>query len=101
MPISGLIVTLTDDLPQQEAALSAMRKHPALELGQPRYNQVPLVVESVDDEEDRLIWEWLYALPGVTMVVVAFIHFDDDGNIEPRSDLAIANEGSYPAADRP
>lgn len=99
MPISGLVVTLTDDLALQEAALAAMRKDPALELGERRYNQVPLVIETVGDEEDRLIWEWLYKLPGVAMVVVAFVHFDDDRNIEPNSKLAIVHEASYPAAD--
>jgi hypothetical protein len=92
MPISGLVVTLTEDLAQQEAALSAMRKHPAFELGERRHNQVPLVVETVGDEDDRLMWEWLYALPGVAMVVVAFVHFDDDPRVEPNLKLAVVHE---------
>jgi hypothetical protein len=94
MPISGLVVTLTDDFAQQEAALLAMRKHPALELGERRHNQVPLVVETVGDEEDRLMWEWLSALPGVAMVVVAFVHFDDDRSVEPNLKLAVVHETS-------
>jgi hypothetical protein len=78
MPISGLVVTLSDDAALQRAALAGLREHPALELGERSINQVPVVVESAGEEEDRLIWEWLHALPGVAMVVVAFIHFDED-----------------------
>lgn len=77
MPISGLIVHLSENRTLQHAALAAMREHPALELGEQRRNQLALVVESACEEEDRLTWEWLHALPGVTMVVVAFVHFDE------------------------
>ena len=78
MPISGLVVTLSPDPQVREAACAAMRAHPALELGELLRGRAPVVVESSDENEDRLVWEWLHALPGVEMVVVAFIHFDDD-----------------------
>ncbi len=95
MPISGLVVTLTDEPASQKAALAAMREHRALELGEQRCNQVALVVESACEEEDRLIWEWMHTLPGVVMAVVAFIHFDDGFGDE--SDLHAA---LFPVMDR-
>jgi hypothetical protein len=78
MPISGLVVTLAEDQAAQDAAVAAMSAHPAIEIGTRSFNQMPVVVETVDEEQDRLIWEWLHALPGVVMVVVALIHFDDE-----------------------
>jgi hypothetical protein len=72
-----------------------MREHPALELGEQRRNQLALVVDSACEEEDRLIWEWLHALPGVTMVVVAFIHFDEP-NEESNSQANSLTETSLP-----
>lgn len=77
MPISGLVVTLVDDLSAREVTLASLRNHPALEVGEFASGRVPVVVESLDEDEDRLIWEWLHSLPGVMLVVVAFISFDD------------------------
>jgi hypothetical protein len=100
MPISGLVVTLTDNPVLQQAALAAMRDNPALELGERRYNQIALVVESAGEEEDRLIWEWLHALPGVAMVVVAFIHFDDEPGDGSDSQVDVIHDSSFSALDR-
>jgi hypothetical protein len=99
MPISGLVVTLADNPVLQQAALAAMREHPALELGERRCNQVALVVESACEEEDRLIWEWLHALPGVAMVVVAFIHFDDEPGAESDAPVPVLDDALFSASD--
>ena len=99
MPISGLVVTLTDNPVLQQAALAAMREHPALELGERTRNQIALVAESACEEEDRLIWEWLHALPGVAMVVVAFIHFDDEPGDDSDSPVHVLHDGSFSASD--
>jgi hypothetical protein len=95
MPISGLVVTLTDNPVLQQAALAAMREHPALELGERSCNQFALVVESAGEEEDRLIWEWLHALPGVAMVVIAFIHFDDEPGDASESQVDVFHDSSF------
>lgn len=78
MPISGLVVTLADDPSAREVCLAALRDHPALETGALAGGRIPVVVDSSDEDEDRLIWEWLHLLPGVLLVVVAYISFDDD-----------------------
>lgn len=78
MPISGLVVTLLDEPFAREASLAAMREHPFLDIGEIAEGRVPVVVDTLDENEDRLVWEWLHSLPGVALVVVAFISFDDD-----------------------
>jgi hypothetical protein len=78
MPISGLVVTLVDDRQSQLRALDILNQYPAIDVGEPSLGRVPIVVETSDADEDRLVWEWLHAIPGVAVVVVAFIHFDDD-----------------------
>jgi len=101
MPISGLVVTLSDDAVLQRAALDAMRHHPALELGERSIHQIPVVVESASEEEDRLIWEWLHTLPGVALVVVAFIHFDEDPvDAGLDSEAALVPDAWLPSGDR-
>jgi hypothetical protein len=80
MPISGLVVTLADDSAAREVSLAAMREHPALEIGELNCGRVPVVVDSADEMEDRLVWDWLHSLPGVALVVVAFISFDDESS---------------------
>lgn len=82
MPISGLVVTLVDDLSARETCLALLRDHPALEIGELAGGRVPVVVDSLDDCEDRLIWDWLHSLPGVSLVVVAYISFDEDSPAE-------------------
>lgn len=101
MPISGLVITLAEDPPWRTAALAALRDHPAIEVGEPTANRVPVVVDTADEEEDRRLWEWLHALPGVVLVVVAFIHFEQGPNPadEPCSSSGLAVESSLLSAD--
>jgi hypothetical protein len=57
-----------------------MRDHPALEIGELNCGRVPVVVDSADEVEDHLVWDWLHSLPGVALVVIAFISFDDESS---------------------
>jgi hypothetical protein len=78
MPISGLVVALVDDLETRRTALAMLAQHPAIDVGEPAGGRVPIVVETLDENDDRLVWEWIHTVPGVTFVVVAYIHFDED-----------------------
>jgi hypothetical protein len=89
MPISGLVLTLVEEPHARQGALEILRRHPAIEVGEPADVRVPIVVETTDAEEDRLVWEWLHAIPGVSFVVVAFIHFDE-GDAECGSSSSFA-----------
>jgi hypothetical protein len=57
--------------------LAALADDPRISLGPQTSMRLPIVVETADEEEDREIWEWLRALPGVEQVDVAMIHFEE------------------------
>jgi hypothetical protein len=76
MPISGLVITLTDDVDTGQAALAAMERHSAICVGQLTGLRLPIVVETPDSDADREVWEWLHTLPGVALVNVAVVHFN-------------------------
>jgi len=68
MPVSGLVLTLTDAAPLRAQALATVREHPAVDVGEPHGGRVPIVVDTPDSSADRDIWEWLGAIPGVLFV---------------------------------
>lgn len=78
MPISGLAITLSDDHAAREAAMTSLRAHSLITLGQREGHRLPIVVETPDSEVDRDVWDWLHALPGVRFVDVACVHFTDE-----------------------
>jgi hypothetical protein len=78
MPISGLVLTLTPDDVLRGRTLDVLRSHPSVDLGEPRDDRLPIVVDSPDSDSDRRMWEWLQALPGVIQVEIAVIHFEDE-----------------------
>jgi hypothetical protein len=85
MPISGLVITWNSAHDDHASALAALQAHPAIELGTTTALMCAIVVDSADPAEDRRIWEWLHALPGVAQVQVAFVGFDDDDSSAPPS----------------
>lgn len=77
MPISGLVLTLVQDDSQRRLVLDALRKHPAMELGEAVDDRVPVVMDTPDSESDRRMWDWLNSLPGVIQIEIAVIHFEE------------------------
>jgi hypothetical protein len=76
--ISGLVANLTADAALALSALQAIRQHPALELGPQDGRRLPLVLETATPGESHQLSEWLYELPGVEHIDVAFVHWDDE-----------------------
>jgi hypothetical protein len=77
MPISGLVITLSEDAALRQAALAALQRQPAVSVGPLTGNRVPIVVDTIDDDADREVWEWLHTLPGIVLVNVAAVHFTE------------------------
>ncbi len=77
MPISSLVITLTDDQALADSACESLGARPEIELGRHVANRLAAVVDSADSEADRETWQWINALPGVAHVDVVFVHFDD------------------------
>lgn len=68
MPISGLVLTLSQYEADRASALAALRDHPALALGAAAAHRLPVVADTPDCVEDQALWDWLHALPGVLFV---------------------------------
>ncbi|WP_442510957.1 hypothetical protein SH528x_002608 [Novipirellula sp. SH528] len=85
MPISGLVVTLSDSDTERADAIDAMRREPRIELGiseleQTVASRIPIVVDTQSNEDDKQVWQWLNDLPGVVFVDVALVGFEDNSN---------------------
>ncbi len=79
MPVSGLVVSLSDEPQLRAGALSVIGRESRITMGICEENRLAIVVETVSSEEDRQLWEWLGDLPGVTFIEVAFVGFDQHG----------------------
>ncbi len=85
MPISGLVVTLSDNDTERADAIDALRREPRIELGiseleQTVASRIPIVVDTQSNEDDKQVWQWLNDLPGVVFVDVALVGFEDNSN---------------------
>ncbi|GAA4443507.1 hypothetical protein GCM10023156_00650 [Novipirellula rosea] len=83
MPISGLVVTLSDNDTERANALNSLRRDPRIELGisepeQRHAMRIPIVVDTQSNDEDKQVWQWLNELTGVVFVDVALVGFESD-----------------------
>ena len=109
MPVSGLVVSLSDESQARVKTLDTIGREPRITVGVLEANRLAIVLNTVSREEDQQIWGWLGSLPGVLFVDVAFVGFEQHvdrlaeqvgqtTNITRCSSAAVAREG---ANDRP
>jgi nitrate reductase NapAB chaperone NapD len=87
MPVSGLVVSLKSDLTLREEAIAAIRKESRIEVGVIEGRRMAIVIDTTSTDDDKQLWCWLAALPGVTFVDVAMVGFED------QDDDSEANDG--------
>ncbi|MCC5785710.1 MAG: hypothetical protein JJU33_03305 [Phycisphaerales bacterium] len=78
MPVSGLILSLSDDRRLRDGALEAINQHNAVSLGEMQGLRLPIVVDTADSDADREVWKWLHELPGVLFVDLVCTDASDD-----------------------
>lgn len=76
--VSGLIINFSTESGPPPATLEALLGHPFVQVGEGSGHRLPIVVETSDAEQTDSMWEWLHSLPGVTLIDLAFLHFDED-----------------------
>ena len=76
MPVSGLVVSLSDGPQPRAEALSAIRREARITMGVFEANRLAIVLDTASSEEDRQLWDWLGSLSGVSFVEVAFVGFE-------------------------
>ena len=85
MPISGLVITLSDTPKLAELALVMLRRDPRIELGQRRGPCQPAVIETDDTQEDCRLWEQLHEQEGIVKVDLVFVHFEEPSHLRADS----------------
>ena len=76
MPVSGLVVSLSDEPQSRAEALAVIGREARITVGVLEANRLAIVLDTPSSEEDRRLWEWLGSLPGVSFVEVAFVGFE-------------------------
>ena len=86
MPISGLVVSLKSDPQLREEAITAIRQEKRIEIGLIQSRRMAIVLDTASTDEDKQLWCWLSSLPGVVLVDVAMVGFDEPGHLEQPGD---------------
>ena len=76
MPVSGLVVSLSQEPQLRAEALDAISREAKITLGEREGNRLAIVLDTDSSQEDRHIWDWLHSLPGIALLEVAFVGFD-------------------------
>jgi nitrate reductase NapAB chaperone NapD len=77
VPISGLVVTFTNETNQFTETLEQLAAHPAIDLGDASGTKLAIVVDTPSRIEDQDLWGWVHNLPGVERVDVVFVGLDE------------------------
>lgn len=100
MPVSGLVVSLTDEPHLREAAIASIRQETRIEVGIIRSGRMAIVLDTVSTDEDKQLWHWLSSLPGVVFVDVAMVGFEEQGRPPAPLDRAASAMVSSPQHPR-
>lgn len=73
--VGGILVKLTGDPAQRDAALAALRDHPAMTLGSVHGDWLTLAIEAPNAAEARDLHCWVATLPGVEWLEVTAVFF--------------------------
>ena len=80
MPVSGLVVTFSDDKLISDQAFIAIKNNPQINIGPRQEKRMAIVLDTDSSLEDRILWDWLNTLPGVLFVDVVFVGFENADN---------------------
>lgn len=93
MPISGWVVTLSDDEGMSAEALMTMQGDARFTLGERVGLKQPVVVETESLGESKALWKTVEALDGVHWLELAYLDFSDVEDFEPAKLQRVENEG--------
>lgn len=85
MPVSGLVITFSSDIADHGRIVEQLAGEPAIDIGEAQGAKLAIVVDTDSRERDREIWHWVRDLPGVAMVDVAFVGFEEESGASIKS----------------
>lgn len=77
MPVNGLLLTLSADPALADAARATISSRSEATQGDPQERWQPVAVDTPDVKAAHDFHEWLEALPGVEMVDIIYVGFDE------------------------
>jgi nitrate reductase NapAB chaperone NapD len=77
MPVSGLVVSFSDQPDLREKAMDAIRDDSRIEIGVTKSQRMAIVIDTPSSDEDKQLWGWLNSLPGVVFVDVVMVGFEE------------------------
>ena len=79
MPVSGLVVTLSDDEEERAGAVDTIAADERLTIGEAQKNRLPVVAETETiGEGSELMRDELLDIDGVVFVDLVTVNFEDD-----------------------
>ena len=67
--LSGLVITLTQNVNNADSTIAAIRRNPAITVGKPEGQYLPVTIENTNA---RQIHQWLESLNGVSYIDVVY-----------------------------
>lgn len=86
MPVSGLVITFSSDVADHGEIMEQLAAESAIELGTACGPRLAVVVDTPSRDHDRTIWDWVRDLPGVAVVDVAFVGFEEQSTGQVHGD---------------
>lgn len=77
MITSGLVLTLNADAVLAEQAVASLRARPEFTPGERNDRWLPVALEAADDAASRAAHDWLERLPGIELVEVVQVNFEE------------------------
>ena len=94
MPVSGLVVSLSDEPQKRADALAVIGREQRITVGVLEAQRLAIVLDTASSEEDKQLWDWLGSLPGVSFLEVAFVGFEQREEPLPASRPAATGSNS-------
>lgn len=77
MPILGAVVMVSREPAKARRVVEALRADPRITLGELFSGVLPVALEVAGREDERELWEWILATPGVRDLGLVFSDFSD------------------------
>lgn len=77
LAISGLVLTLVEDVAAADRAMTALSRDPRVTVGERYGRRIALVAETPDAASDQSLFDELRMMPGIEHVDVTFVGLDD------------------------
>lgn len=78
MPVSGMVLVLSNDVAVRDAVLDRLAREPGLTLGARVGDRLALVAETSSTPSCTALLEWMSTLAGVSAVLPVFHDFSDE-----------------------